>query len=161
MKLLDVLCLWVQHAEHHLVPLPHALCMRWADIILDDGFPLPPANPASQKALDLQQTMQTVNINVHSTWNEGSSSDRLFYFFDLLNFWIVISRSGCGAGMDLLVVFEQPSNLSQKQAQERPVIATYTLLFFSLTVTACKQSDWIDRTGPVSTVNTETLAWLN
>lgn len=54
MKLLDVLCLRVQHAEHHLVPLPHALCMRRADIILDDGFPLPPANPASQKALDLQ-----------------------------------------------------------------------------------------------------------
>ena len=26
-KLLDVLSLRVQHAEHHLVPLPHALCM--------------------------------------------------------------------------------------------------------------------------------------
>ncbi len=27
-KLLDVLGLRVQHAEHHLVPLPHALCVR-------------------------------------------------------------------------------------------------------------------------------------
>lgn len=53
-KLLDVLCLRVQHAEHHLVPLPHALCMWRADVILDDRLPLSPADPASEKALDLE-----------------------------------------------------------------------------------------------------------
>lgn len=53
-KLLNVLRLRVQHAEHNLVPLPHALCMRGADVILDDCLPLPPADPASQEALDLE-----------------------------------------------------------------------------------------------------------
>lgn len=46
-KLLDVLGLRVQHAEHHLVPLSHALCVRRADVVLDNGLPLPPADPAS------------------------------------------------------------------------------------------------------------------
>lgn len=45
-KLLDVLGLRVQHAEHHLVPLPHALRVRRADVVLDNGLPLPPADPA-------------------------------------------------------------------------------------------------------------------
>lgn len=52
-KLLDVLGLCLQHAEHHLVPLPHALGVGGTDVVLDDGFPLPPANPPSQKTLDL------------------------------------------------------------------------------------------------------------
>lgn len=52
-ELLHVLGLRVHHAEHHLVPLPHALGVRRADIVLDDGLPLPPADPASQEALDL------------------------------------------------------------------------------------------------------------
>lgn len=46
-KLLDVLGLRVQHAEHHLVPLPHALCVWRADVILDNCLPLPSADPAS------------------------------------------------------------------------------------------------------------------
>ena len=52
-ELLDVLCLCLQHAEHHLVPLPHALSVGRADVVLDDGLPFPPADPASQEALDL------------------------------------------------------------------------------------------------------------
>ena len=52
-ELLDVLGLGLQHAEHHLVPLPHAFGVRGTDVVLDDGFPLPAANPASQETLDL------------------------------------------------------------------------------------------------------------
>lgn len=52
-ELLHVLGLSLQHAEHDLVPLPHALSVRRPDVVLDDGFPLPATNPASQEALDL------------------------------------------------------------------------------------------------------------
>lgn len=52
-ELLHILGLGLQHAEHDLVPLPHALSVRRPDVVLDDGFPLPAANPASQEALDL------------------------------------------------------------------------------------------------------------
>ena len=53
-ELLDVLGLGLQHAEHHLVPLPHAFGVRGTDVVLDDGFPLSAANPASQETLDLR-----------------------------------------------------------------------------------------------------------
>ena len=53
-ELLDVLGLRLQHAEHHLVPLPHALSVRRADIVLDDGLPFPSADPPSQEALHLE-----------------------------------------------------------------------------------------------------------
>ena len=34
-----------------------------------------------------------------------------------------------------------------KQPEERPIIPTHTLLFFSLTAPACKQSDWSQQDG--------------
>lgn len=52
-ELLDILSLRVQHAEHHLVPLSHALGVGRPDVVLDDGLPLPPAHPASQETLHL------------------------------------------------------------------------------------------------------------
>ena len=42
-QLLHVLGLGLQHAEHHLVPLAHAVCVRRPDVVLDDGLPLAPA----------------------------------------------------------------------------------------------------------------------
>lgn len=165
-KLLDVLSLRVQHAEHHLVPLSHALCMWWADVILDDGLPLPPADPASQEALDLKQTTllcSTVTSSKIETYLKTKQrlAVCMLYFFDLLDFWVVVGGGRCGAGVDLFIVFKQPSDLPGKQPQERPIIATYTSQLFSLSVPACKQSAWVSRMGPVSTINTETLAWLN
>lgn len=52
-ELLDVLGLGLQHAEHHLVPLAHAVGVGRPDVVLDDGLPLPPAQPAPQEALHL------------------------------------------------------------------------------------------------------------
>ena len=52
-ELLDVFGFCFQHAKHHLVPFPHALSVRRTDVVLDDGFPLPAANPTSQETLDL------------------------------------------------------------------------------------------------------------
>jgi len=46
-ELLDVFGLGLQHAEHHLVPLPHAFGVGRTDVVLDDGFPLPAAEPTS------------------------------------------------------------------------------------------------------------------
>lgn len=42
-QLLHVLGFGFQHAEDYLVPLPHAVSVRGADVILDDGLPLPSA----------------------------------------------------------------------------------------------------------------------
>lgn len=63
-ELLDVLCLGLEHAEHHLVPLPHAFSVRRADVVLDDGLPLPAADPASQKTLDLWRTRLAEKVDV-------------------------------------------------------------------------------------------------
>lgn len=52
-ELLDVFGFGFQHAEHHLVPLSHAFSVGRANVILDDSFPLPAANPSSQETLDL------------------------------------------------------------------------------------------------------------
>lgn len=52
-QLLHVLGFGFQHAEDNLVPLPHAVSMRGADVILDDGLPLPSAEPTPEKTLDL------------------------------------------------------------------------------------------------------------
>lgn len=54
-QLLDVLSLSLQHAEHHLVPLAHAVGVGGPDVVLDDGLPLPPAQPAPQEALHLRE----------------------------------------------------------------------------------------------------------
>ena len=81
-KLLDVLGLRVQHAEHHLVPLPHALCVRRADIILDDCLPLPPADPASQEALDLGiQRLWSSSRHVEIHWICCSRFKTLLFWF--------------------------------------------------------------------------------
>lgn len=52
-ELLYVFGLGLQHAEHHLVSLPHAFSVGRTDVVLDNGFPLPTANPTSQETLDL------------------------------------------------------------------------------------------------------------
>lgn len=52
-QLLHVLGLGLQHAEHHLVPLAHAVGVGGPDVVLDDGLPLPAAQPAPQEALHL------------------------------------------------------------------------------------------------------------
>lgn len=52
-ELLDVFGFGFQHAEHHLVPLSHAFSVGRANVVLDDSFPLPAANPSSQETLDL------------------------------------------------------------------------------------------------------------
>lgn len=63
-ELLHVLGLGLQHAEHHLVPLPHAISVRRADVVLDDGLPLAPAQPAPQEALHLGEW-------AGGSWSEG------------------------------------------------------------------------------------------
>ena len=54
-QLVDVLRLRLHHVEDDLVPLPHALGVRGADVVLDDDLPLPPAQPAAHETLDLQR----------------------------------------------------------------------------------------------------------
>lgn len=56
-ELLDILGLSLQHAENNLVPLAHAVGMRGPYVVLDDGLPLPPAQPAPQEALHLPGAM--------------------------------------------------------------------------------------------------------
>ena len=53
-ELVDVLRLCLHHVEHNLVPLPHALGVRGADVVLDDDLPLPPAQPATHETLHLR-----------------------------------------------------------------------------------------------------------
>lgn len=52
-QLVDVFRLCFHHVEDDLVPLPHALGVRGADVVLHDDLPLPPAQPASHEALHL------------------------------------------------------------------------------------------------------------
>lgn len=52
-ELVDILRFCFHHVEHNLVPLPHALRVRRADIVLNNDLPLPPAQPATQEALHL------------------------------------------------------------------------------------------------------------
>lgn len=52
-ELVDVLGFCFHHVEDNLVPLPHALSMRRADVVLDDDLPLPSAQPATQETLHL------------------------------------------------------------------------------------------------------------
>lgn len=52
-QLVDVLRLRLHHAEDDLVPLPHALSVRGADVVLDYDLPLPAAEPAAHEALHL------------------------------------------------------------------------------------------------------------
>lgn len=52
-QLLYILSLSFQHAEHHLVPFAHAVGVGRPDVVLDDGLPLPPAQPAPKEALYL------------------------------------------------------------------------------------------------------------
>lgn len=52
-ELLDVFGLGLQHAKHHLVPLPHAFRVRRTDVVLYDGFPFSATNPTTQETLDL------------------------------------------------------------------------------------------------------------
>lgn len=54
-KLVHILRLSLHHVENYLVPLPHALCMRRANIILDNGFPFSSAQPAPHEALNLKR----------------------------------------------------------------------------------------------------------
>ena len=49
----NLLCLCLHHVEDDLVPLPHALGVRGADVILNDDLPLPPTEPAPHEALHL------------------------------------------------------------------------------------------------------------
>lgn len=46
-ELLNIFGLCLQHAKHHLVPLPHALGMGRTNVVLDDGLPLPATNPTA------------------------------------------------------------------------------------------------------------------
>lgn len=48
------------------------------------------------------------------------------YFFDFLDLGVIIRRGGCRAGVDLLVVFEQPGNLPERQTEAS--LITLTLL---------------------------------
>lgn len=70
-ELLDILSLSLQHTEHNLVPLPHALSMWGADVVLDNGLPLPSAQPSSQEALDLLDTAMAL------TWRVGATVKNL------------------------------------------------------------------------------------
>lgn len=54
-QLVDIFCFCLHHVEDYLVPLPHALSMRGADIVLDDDLPLSSAKPSTQKTLNLQR----------------------------------------------------------------------------------------------------------
>lgn len=49
----NILCLSLHHVEDNLVPLPHALSVRRADVVLNDDLPLPAAEPAPHEALHL------------------------------------------------------------------------------------------------------------
>lgn len=58
-ELVDVLRLCFHHVKHNLVPLPHALCVRRTNIVLDNDFPLPATQPAAHETLNLQTEMLT------------------------------------------------------------------------------------------------------
>ena len=51
-----VLCLCLHHVEDNLVPFPHALRVRGADVVLHDDLPLPPTQPAPHEALHLEES---------------------------------------------------------------------------------------------------------
>jgi len=99
-------------------------------------------------------------LSIQHMKKKATRWDYTLYLFDLLDFWVIIGRGSCRAGMDLLIIFEQPSDLSRKQPQERPIILAYTLLFLSLTVTAVnKVSDSIGQDlWPLS--SQKTPAWM-
>lgn len=65
-ELVNVLRLCFHHVEHDLVPLPHALCVRRADVILDDDLPLPPAQPATHETLHLQWSHSNPIMGSHA-----------------------------------------------------------------------------------------------
>ena len=52
-ELLDVLLLALHHAEHDAVALAHALRVIRPDVLVDDLFPAPAAEPAAEEALHL------------------------------------------------------------------------------------------------------------
>lgn len=85
------------------------------------------------------------------TWSVSETSEEALslYFFDFLDFGVIVGRGGCRAGVDLLVVFEQPCDLSQKQSEDR--LTTLTLLL--LTYFIRMETQWVDSTGPVTTVS--------
>jgi len=60
-ELVHVLRLGLRHAEDDLVPLPHALGVRRADVVLDDDLPPPPAQPAAHEALHLRRSTAGVS----------------------------------------------------------------------------------------------------
>lgn len=48
------------------------------------------------------------------------------YFFDFLDLRVIVRRGGCRAGVNLLVVFEQPGDLPERQSDAS--LITLTLL---------------------------------
>lgn len=52
-ELVHILRLGLHHCEHNLVSLPHALSMGRTNVVLHDGLPFPPTQPASHEALNL------------------------------------------------------------------------------------------------------------
>lgn len=55
---MDVLCLSLHHVEDNLVPLPHALSVRGADVVLNDDLPLAATEPPPHEALHLRRYKQ-------------------------------------------------------------------------------------------------------
>lgn len=80
-KLVHVFCLCFHHVEHNMVPLPHALSVRGADIVLDNDFPLPPTQPA---------THETLHLYSHSTLSFSHNLVSLHFNMQLQFFTILI-----------------------------------------------------------------------
>lgn len=54
-----------------------------------------------------------------------------FHLFDFLDFRIIVRWGGCRAGVDLLIVLEQPGDLPEKQSEaSRITLASLLLTYF-------------------------------
>lgn len=59
--------------------------------------------------------------------NVATDFNHVLYFFDFLDFWVLVGGGGCRAVVNLFIVLEQPRDLPRRPPQKRPVISTHTL----------------------------------
>ena len=98
-QLVDVLCLCLHHVEHNLVPLPHALGVRGADVVLDNDLPLSPAQPATHETLHLHSHRTTRCLGLSLILYLLMCDYQQLYLFDLFNIGVFL----------LLVVLVRPN----------------------------------------------------
>lgn len=81
-KCISILSLCLHHIEDDLVPLPHALSMRGANVVLNDYLPFPATEPASHEALHLQmQRSQATKSSPGCTAHRSAHMSNRFITF--------------------------------------------------------------------------------